>query len=209
MQVPFRDRTRSAATFLRDLRTFDYCKFTYSSSSSSSPLAFLFFSCVLLKEIRNGMPHTKKLVPGPWCQPGEAQGNAQARKNRPHADPCPGIRPTRRHLQRSILLLTPRAVRVRRYPDETSKVDITTGTQMRHYYKVQKQGQLSALHVPRMRHPYRPRLHPHTPLPSLHPDPVLPIFPLAPVGITEILFFSSISGRGLSTLKFPTTADVF
>jgi hypothetical protein len=45
-------------------------------------------------------------------------------------------------------------------------------------------------------HPYR-QLHPHTPLPSHNPGLVLPIFPFAPVRITEIVFLPIFRTWGL------------
>jgi hypothetical protein len=60
--------------------------------------------------------------------------------------------------------------------------------------------------LPQTPHSYRSDTH--TPLPSLHPGQVLPIFPFAPVGITEIVLvrrpnlFYQISDPGFrSTLE--------
>jgi hypothetical protein len=56
------------------------------------------------------------------------------------------------------------------------------------------------------------RLHPHTPLPSLHPGPVLPIFPFAPVGIAEMFLvrrpFLDAANFGLG-VEDPTLIVIF
>jgi hypothetical protein len=66
-----------------------------------------------------------------------------------------------------------------------------------HYFPVtlftQQNAALEVL-AKRRRSPARSyRSDTHASLPSLHPGPVLPIFPFAPVGITEIVWYVGIT----------------